>query len=112
MARCEDFPCCGHELGCCPDYDENGKQLNVICVCGAKLPANSRYSICKGCMNRLDEEEGGYYGDDFDENVELCGDCNEEIVMCECWCEDCDKIIHSCECEHENESDLYRYWRP
>jgi len=17
MARCEDFPCCGHELGCC-----------------------------------------------------------------------------------------------
>jgi hypothetical protein len=63
-------------------------------------------------MNRLDEEDGGYYGDDFDENVELCGDCNEEIVMCECWCEDCDKSIHKCECEHENESDLYRYWRP
>ena len=19
---CEDFPCCGHEQGCCPDYDE------------------------------------------------------------------------------------------
>ena len=35
MARCEDFPCCGHELGCCPDFDEEtGEQLNMICVCG------------------------------------------------------------------------------
>lgn len=21
VSRCEDFPCCGHELGCCPSYD-------------------------------------------------------------------------------------------
>ncbi len=57
MARCEDFPCCGHELGCCPDFDENGKQLNMVCVCGAKLPVNAPYSICSSCM----EDE---YGDD------------------------------------------------
>lgn len=50
MARCEDFPCCGHEMGCCPDYDESGRQLNMKCVCGATVPLNSRYSICRGCM--------------------------------------------------------------
>jgi len=49
--RCEDFPCCGHESGCCPDYDEAGKQLNMRCTCGAKLPLTSRYSICSSCLN-------------------------------------------------------------
>lgn len=62
--RCEDYPCCGHELGCCPDYDEAGNQLNMVCVCGAKLPINSRYSICDSCMNAPDED--GYY-DPYDE---------------------------------------------
>ena len=46
MARCEDFPCCGHESGCCPDYDASGRQLNMVCVCGAKLPVDAPYSIC------------------------------------------------------------------
>lgn len=59
MARCEDFPCCGHELGCCPDYDEDtGRQLNMVCVCGAKLPVNARFSICEGCMRDPDSDEG------------------------------------------------------
>ena len=49
---CEDFPCCGHELGCCPDFDEEtGRQLNMKCTCGATVPINSRYSICEGCLN-------------------------------------------------------------
>lgn len=60
--RCEDFPCCGHELGCCPDYDESGRQLNMVCVCGAKLPVNARYSICDGCM-RIPEDHSDWYGD-------------------------------------------------
>lgn len=60
MARCEDFPCCGHELGCCPDFDESGRQLNMVCVCGAKLPITSRYSICEGCMERGRLEDGDY----------------------------------------------------
>lgn len=60
MAYCEDFPCCGHELGCCPDYDpETGKQLNMVCTCGAKLPIDRPYSICDGCLNR-DEEDDWY----------------------------------------------------
>lgn len=51
MARCEEFPCCGHEPGCCPDYDDEDRQMNIICVCGAKLPIEATYSICESCMN-------------------------------------------------------------
>lgn len=65
MSRCEDFPCCGHEAGCCPDYDESGKQINMICTCGAKLPINNRYSICDSCLNDLDGDEG--YEPDYDD---------------------------------------------
>lgn len=66
MARCEDFPCCGHELGCCPDFDpETGEQLNMVCVCGAKLPLNSRFSICATCIRR--DPETGEFDSDEDE---------------------------------------------
>lgn len=57
MSRCEDFPCCGHELGCCPDFDESGRQLNMKCTCGATVPLTSRYSICEGCMERGREDD-------------------------------------------------------
>ena len=59
MPRCEDFPCCGHELGCCPDFDESGRQLNMKCTCGATVPLTSRYSICEGCMQRMQESWDG-----------------------------------------------------
>lgn len=65
MARCEDFPCCGHELGCCPDFDESGRQLNMVCTCGAKVPLTSRYSICEGCMERGRNEDGEYDDGEF-----------------------------------------------
>jgi len=58
MARCEDYPCCGHENGCCPDFDESGKQLNMKCTCGATVPIDSHYSICDACLNQMDAEEG------------------------------------------------------
>lgn len=63
MARCEDYPCCGHEPGCCPDFDESGNQLNMKCVCGATLPINSPYSICLTCLNNEDD----FYYNDFDD---------------------------------------------
>lgn len=64
MPRCEDFPCCGHEPGCCPDFDpESGRQLNMKCTCGATLPINSRYSICDGCLNRPDPDDMDREGD-------------------------------------------------
>jgi hypothetical protein len=53
---CEDFPCCGHEPGCCPDFDESGAQLNMKCVCGAVLPVNHHTSICASCL-RDDNED-------------------------------------------------------
>lgn len=78
MARCEDFPCCGHELGCCPDYDESGRQLNIRCVCGASLPVDSRFSICDGCFAQMghdecdiDNSQGDYYDLDND-----CYECD------------------------------------
>lgn len=54
---CEDFPCCGHEPGCCPNFDEHGRQTNMICVCGAVLPINNRVSICDACLRAGDDED-------------------------------------------------------
>jgi len=79
MARCEDFPCCGHELGCCPDFDEDtGRQLNMKCTCGATLPIDNPSSLCNGCLNpsdeyndesgRADYEEEHDDEDDYDED--------------------------------------------
>ena len=66
---CIDFPACGHEFGCCPDFDESGKQLNMVCVCGKKLPVTARFSICNTCMN-----SGNDYDDFFDEDDEFVDD--------------------------------------
>jgi len=60
---CEDFPCCGHESGCCPDFDpETGRQLDMKCVCGASVPLSSRSSLCQGCLNP--SGGGGFYGEE------------------------------------------------
>lgn len=54
MARCEDFPCCGHDI--CPDYNSDGVQVNMRCTCGASVPLNSRYSLCHWCLFESDGE--------------------------------------------------------
>jgi len=72
MAMCEDFPCCGHEMGCCPRFSESGEQLDMVCTCGARLPVTNRYSICDRCL-RMDED-GCYDDDSYDEDE----DCEEE----------------------------------
>ena len=59
MPRCEDFPCCGHEAGCCPNYDHHGKQTDMVCVCGARLPVNNRSSLCNTCLRDMDDDEFG-----------------------------------------------------
>lgn len=72
MATCEDFPCCGHELGCCPDFDpETGKQLNMKCVCGATLPLNNPTSLCAGCLRDPDDPDAYYGGEEWDDDQDL-----------------------------------------
>lgn len=68
MSRCEDFPCCGHEPGCCPDYDAGGRQLNMKCVCGATVPLSSRSSLCDGCLRSGGDpfDDDPYYPDEDD----------------------------------------------
>ena len=76
MARCEDWPCCGHEAGCCPDFDESGRQLNMRCTCGAEVPLSSRSSLCESCLRRGSEEDGDWddhyrEDDDFDDEPDV-----------------------------------------
>jgi len=54
---CEDYPCCGHELGCCPNYDEAGRQLDMVCTCGARLPITRQSSLCDTCLRSGDDRE-------------------------------------------------------
>lgn len=64
MSRCEDWPCCGHEAGCCPDYDSAGRQLNMKCVCGATVPLHSRSSLCAACLHDPEDDADHDYSDD------------------------------------------------
>ena len=75
MARCQDFPCCGHEAGCCPRYDEGGRQLDMVCVCGTRLPIDNPVSICNTCLREASHEEGHYeemdsYNESMDGDME------------------------------------------
>ena len=70
--RCEDWPACGHEAGCCPDFDlETGAQLDMKCTCGVSVPLTSRSSLCADCL-KSDDDEGGWFGGDEDFDEEEC----------------------------------------
>jgi len=59
--NCEDYPCCGHEAGACPD--ENG--AFPCASCGSTLPKGNRSAICDGCHERnAQRDEGHQYCDD------------------------------------------------
>lgn len=62
--RCEDFPCCGHEAGDCPDSKGRMK-----CVeCGKRLPKNADSSICPRCLKSMARRwEDGYDYDQYHE---------------------------------------------
>lgn len=70
---CEDFPCCGHERGCCPSYDDSGRQIDMKCTCGASVNIGSRSSLCPECLHGIPEYPDHYYDEemipeeDFDE---------------------------------------------
>ena len=115
MARCEDFPCCGHESGCCPDFSPSGKQLNMKCTCGATLPLTSRSSICAACLRRGEEDYGDCpdvetrYPDDYDAyNPELDRDDEDEDCDDERDAElDRDIILERQELEDFEQADEY-----
>ncbi len=77
MARCEDFPCCGHEAGCCPDYDGSGRQLNMKCVCGATVPLGSPSSLCAACLVSDDWSHDDVY---FECDDEMLGEGEQTVV--------------------------------
>lgn len=74
MARCEDFPCCGHEPGCCPRYNESGEQLDMVCVCGRRLPIDNPTSICDSCLESEEEWEENDLEDDWEEEDSILED--------------------------------------
>jgi Zn-finger protein len=54
MARCEDYPCCGHEPGDCPNHRADGSEVWRCVECRKKLPRNARSSICNACLKRAE----------------------------------------------------------
>lgn len=62
MARCEDFPCCGHGEGGCPNSDGTFN----CCTCGSKLPKNSRSSMCKACLRSAANFDEDLTGQDYE----------------------------------------------
>ena len=75
--RCEDFPCCGHESGDCPDRDEQGNETWRCAKCRATLPKGARSSLCNSCLQDIssgdaddwEDDRGGDHG--FEENVNM-----------------------------------------
>lgn len=63
MARCEDYPCCGHEDGGCPNHDGSFNCAR----CGRKMPKNSPSAVCTKCHSvwnrqRFDDLDDPSYG--------------------------------------------------
>jgi hypothetical protein len=59
MPRCEDYPCCGHEEGGCPDSDG----AFFCAVCSRKMPKNWASAVCSRChgdWRRQRQEEANY----------------------------------------------------
>jgi hypothetical protein len=58
---CEDFPCCGHERGDCPD-----SKGRMRCVeCGKPLSKRATSSICPKCLKAMNRRAWNG-GDDHD----------------------------------------------
>lgn len=53
MARCEDYPCCGHEPNGCPNRDGSFNCAS----CGKKLPKDSTSAVCTRCHARWRQED-------------------------------------------------------
>lgn len=66
MARCEDYPCCGHgppphgDGGGCPEVDSHGRERFRCVRCHTLMEPKAPSAICNGCRQRfasMSEEE-------------------------------------------------------
>ncbi len=65
MARCEDYPCCGHTPGDpCPERDKHGDIVPRCCECGKRMSKRATSSICASCQRKMAQRSE--YGDDWD----------------------------------------------
>ncbi len=56
MAQCEEYPYCGHELGCYPSVREDSiEPVHRRCMCGAKIPLWNPANACDSCMWGVEE---------------------------------------------------------
>ena len=69
MARCEDYPCCGHESGDCPTVDAKGNERWTCVECGKRLPLKAPSSICSGCQRRMKRQRWADPYGDFDHSM-------------------------------------------
>ena len=68
MARCEDFPCCGHEVGDCPTVDRHGNNRWTCVECGKRLSLKATSSICSKCQRRMTSRMYDYGDHDYSMN--------------------------------------------
>lgn len=68
MARCEDFPCCGHEAGECPRYNTKDQRLCVDC--DRPLPYSGR---CLNCAKNYTRRARSYQFDGTGQDQEAYG---------------------------------------
>lgn len=68
MARCEDFPCCGHEAGDCPTVDSKGRQRFGCVECSKTLSLRAASSICPKCQRRRARSYDDYGDHDYSMN--------------------------------------------
>jgi hypothetical protein len=68
MARCEDYPCCGHNSGDpCPDrHPTTGRIIPRCCTCGKRMRSPARSSICVSCQRSMSRREDEGYIDPYD----------------------------------------------
>lgn len=64
--RCEDYPCCGHEPGDCPDRDKHGNETYRCAGCHGKLPPHSQSSLCPKCLQKVHRAGDDPTGQDLD----------------------------------------------
>lgn len=74
--RCEDFPCCNHDI-CPPREESSGVQLAMSCTCGRLVPRNASSSLCERCLRGVRRE--AYYGEDYEPEFDDADEFGDDV---------------------------------